>query len=257
VSARLNASEKLSILIPIYNEEQILERAVRDLVRELDATGYAYEIILCENGSRDRTREIGGALAGDLAGVQLLSYPEPNYGKALATGMKAATGAYLICFEIDFWDVGFISQALLRLDENDIVVGSKRATGSRDQRPFVRRLATKVFNLMLRVLLGFKGTDTHGLKALRRESVIDIVDACETDRDVFVTELIVRAQYLGLPIAEIPIQVHEIRPAPINIYRRVPKAVKQVLRLWKLSRGWKRQSIAARATMAQRRRAAA
>ena len=106
----------------------------------------------------------------------------------------------------------------------------------------MRRLATRVFNLMLRVLLGFRGTDTHGLKAIRRASVRELIEVCETDRDVFVTELIVRAQYLGLGITEIPIAVHEIRPAPINIYRRVPKALKQVLRLWRLSRGWKAQS---------------
>ena len=77
-------------------------------------------------------------------------------------------------------------------------------------------------------------------------AVLDIVDCCETDRDVFVTELIVRAQYLGLAITEIPIAVHEIRPAPINIYRRVPKALRQVMRLWRLSRGWKAQSMATR-----------
>jgi len=123
---------------------------------------------------------------------------------------------------------------------------SRRGAGPSQTRPFIRRLATRVFNLLLHILLGFKGTDTHGLKALRRQSVADIIEVCETDRDVFVTELIVRAQYLGLAISEIPIAVHEIRPAPINIYRRVPKALKQVMRLWRLSRGWKAQSLRAK-----------
>lgn len=246
----------LSILIPIYNEETILERAVRELVRELDEAGYSYELILCENGSRDRTREVGRALAGELPQVELLSYPEPNYGRALAAGMRKASGDILVCFEIDFWDVDFIAEALSRMQANDIVIGSKRARGARDTRPYVRRLATRVFNLMLRVLVGFRGTDTHGLKALRREPVAPIVEVCETDRDVFATELIVRAQYLGLAITEIPIAVHEIRRAPINIYRRVPKAIKQVLRLSKLSRGWRKQSRAARENIAERTRAA-
>lgn len=244
---------KLSILIPVYNEEQILERAVRALVAELDAEGLSSEIILCENGSRDRTREIGGALSEVIPGLQLLSYPQPNYGRALAAGMRAASGEILVCFEIDFWDVDFIRQALALLHRNEIVIGSKRARGAHDARPFVRRLATRVFNLMLRLLLGFRGTDTHGLKALRRESVVGIVEACETDRDVFVTELIVRAQYLGLRITEIPIDVHEIRPAPINIYRRVPRALRQVLRLARLSRGWRRQSREALANGRARR----
>ena len=52
------------------------------------------------------------------------------------------------------------------------------------------------------------------------------------------------------------IAVHEIRPAPINIYRRVPKALRQVLRLWRLSRGWKAQSLAAKSRQAAGRAAA-
>jgi glycosyltransferase involved in cell wall biosynthesis len=226
----------------VYNEEKILDSAVRAMVRELDLAGHRYEIILCENGSKDRTREIGVELAREVPGLKLVSYPEPNYGRALATGMQSATGEVLVCFEIDFWDVDFIRQALALLQRHDIVIGSKRAAGSHDARPLVRRLATRVYNLLLRILLGFRGTDTHGLKALRREAIAGIVETCETDRDVFVTELIVRAQYLGLSITEIPIEVHEIRPAPINIYRRVPRALKQVLRLSKLARGWREQS---------------
>ncbi len=253
----MSTRPKLSILIPVYNEEAILESATRALLQELDRGGYDYELILCENGSRDRTVAVGATLARELPHTHILHYPEPNYGGALRQGMRSARGEILVCFEIDFWDVDFIQKALTTLDRADIVIGSKRARGAEDRRPFVRRLATKVFNLMLRVLLGFHGTDTHGLKALRRAAVIDIVDVCETDRDVFVTELIVRAQYLGLSIVEIPIAVHEIRPAPINIYRRVPRALKQVLRLWRLSQGWRRQSRAGKAAFATKRQAAA
>jgi glycosyltransferase involved in cell wall biosynthesis len=237
---------RLSILIPVYNEAEILERATRGLTAELAKHPWSYELILCENGSKDATREIGARLASELPRVSILSYPQPNYGGALREGMRKACGEILVCFEIDFWDVDFITAALPRLEHADIVIGSKRAAGAQDNRPFIRRLATRVFNLLLHILLGFKGTDTHGLKALRRQAVAGIVEVCETDRDVFVTELIVRAQYLGLTITEIPIKVHEIRPAPINIYRRVPRALRQVLRLWRLSRGWKAQSLAAK-----------
>jgi glycosyltransferase involved in cell wall biosynthesis len=252
----MNSAPKLSILIPVYNEETILEAAARAIVQELGARGFEYELILCENGSKDRTPAIGAQLAKELPHTRLLHYHEPNYGGALREGMRSATGEILVCYEIDFWDLDFIVSALPLLDRHDIVIGSKRARGAEDRRPFVRRLATQVFNLLLRGLLGFRGTDTHGLKALRRASVIDLVDMCETDRDVFVTELIVRAQYMGLAITEIPIAVHEIRPAPINIYRRVPRALKQVLRLWRLSRGWRQQSRAAQEALAVKRQAA-
>lgn len=252
----MNNTPKLSILIPVYNEETILEVAARAIIQELGARGYDYELILCENGSKDRTAEIGAKLARELPHTRMLHYHEPNYGGALRAGMRSAAGEILVCYEIDFWDLDFVAQALPLLDRYDIVIGSKRAQGAEDRRPFVRRLATRVFNLMLRALLGFRGTDTHGLKALRRASVSNLVEMCETDRDVYVTELIVRAQYAGLAITEIPIAVHEIRPAPINIYRRVPRALRQVLKLWRLSRGWRKQSRAADAALAVKRQAA-
>jgi len=249
----MNSAPRLSILIPVFNEETILEAAARAIVQELGARRYDYELILCENGSKDRTAEIGGRLASELPHTQLLRYPQPNYGGALRAGMRAASGDILVCYEIDFWDLDFVAQALPLLERFDIVIGSKRAQGAADNRPFMRRLATRVFNLMLRALLGFRGTDTHGLKAMRRAAVLDIVEACETDRDVFATELIVRAQYLGRAITEIPIAVHEIRPAPIHIYRRVPRALRQVFKLWRLSRGWRQQSRAAQAALAAKR----
>lgn len=252
----MSPAPKLSILIPVYNEETILEAATRAIVQELGARGYDYELILCENGSKDRTPAIAARLAVELPHTQLLRYHEPNYGGALRAGMRQATGDILVCYEIDFWDLDFVAQALPLLERYDIVIGSKRAQGAADNRPFARRLATRVFNLMLRALLGFRGTDTHGLKALRRSAVLDIVETCETDRDVFATELIVRAQYLGRAITEIPIAVREIRPAPIHIYRRVPRALRQVLRLWRLSRGWRQQSRAAQAAIAVKREAA-
>jgi len=249
----MTPAPELSILIPVYNEEAILEAAARAIVQELGARGYRYELILCENGSRDRTPEIGARLAAELPHTAMLRYHEPNYGGALRAGMRRATGDILVCYEIDLWDLDFVAQALPLLERFDIVIGSKRARGAADNRPFVRRLATRVFNLLLRTLLGFRGTDTHGLKAMRRAAVADIIEVCETDKDVYATELIVRAQYLGRAITEIPIAVHEIRPAPINIFRRVPRALRQVLRLWRLSRGWRAQSRAAQATLAVNR----
>ena len=57
--------------------------------------------------------------------------------------------------------------------------------GSRDRRPFTRRAATKVLNRMLWVTTGFEGTDTHGLKAFRRDTLLHTVGKCVVDRDLF------------------------------------------------------------------------
>ena len=66
-----------------------------------------------------------------------------------------------------------------------------------DQRPLIRRVATRVHNGLLRLVLDFKGTDTHGLKAFERERLLPVVNACVVDRDVFASELVIRAWRSG------------------------------------------------------------
>ena len=137
------------------------------------------------------------------------------------------------CGTIDLCDIGFVKRALRRLDhdECDVVVGSKAMVGARDRRPLTRRLATRVINGLLWATVGFEGTDTHGLKALKRGAILPIVGACVVDKDLFASELIIRAGRAGLRIQEIPIELEEQRSPPIHLMRRVPRVLKDLGRL--------------------------
>ncbi len=231
---------EVSVLIPVYNEEGILEESVRDLVRGVEPFGIPYELVLCENGSTDRTVEIAERLSEELPSVRLLRCPEPNYGAALRVGIQDAPGANIVCFEIDFYDAQFVEIAHVLLKKYDAVIGSKRAPGARDRRPLIRRFITWGFNTFLRIFFRFKGTDTHGIKAFRAEPAKPIAAACETSRDIFTTELVIRMERADLRMCEIPLEITERRPAPINILRRVPSTLKNLWLLWKATRGIKR-----------------
>jgi hypothetical protein len=157
---------------------------------------------------------------------------EPNYGKALREGIFKARGEYVICDEIDLCDVDFYDRAIEELEQGaDLVVGSKRAKGARDRRPMYRRAATQVLNGMLRVAVGFKGTDTHGLKAFRRDTLLPIVDACVVDKDMFASEFVVRVHRSELRWVEVPVDLVEKRPPSIHLFRRVPNVLKNIVRL--------------------------
>ena len=162
----------LSIVVPVYNEEGIVASACLELMAALDARGWNYELLLTENGSRDRTVAILEELARAHPRLRHLHSPEPNYGQALRRGILEARGRFVVADEIDLCDPGFYDRALpiLARGEADMVVGSKRAAGSVDGRPAFRRLATWVHNTVLRIVLGFRGTDTHGVKAFSREA---------------------------------------------------------------------------------------
>ncbi len=234
-----NAALSFSVVIPVYNEEAIVEEALRHYGHALDELGRSFEILVSANGCRDSTEQIVRDLDVKLTHgtIRLLSSSLPDYGRALRQGIVEARGEFVVCDEIDLCDIGFVTRALRRLDppdgdaECDLVVGSKAMPGARDRRPWMRRMGTKVINGMLWAAVGFEGTDTHGLKAFRRQALLPIVRACVVDKDLFASELVIRAGRAGLRIQEIPIELEEQRSPSIHIARRVPRVMKDLARL--------------------------
>ena len=236
----MSATPDVSIVIPVYNEEGILREAITELrasfaeTRKALGAPLSFEVIIAENGSRDHTFELAQHLANENPDeVRCFSLGEPNYGKALKRGILEARGRWVICEEIDLCDGDFHRRALelLRHGDGDFVVGSKAMKGSSDQRPLFRRAATKIITGMLRVALDFRGTDTHGLKAFHRETVRPVVERCVVDRDLFASELVIRAGREGLAVLEVPIRLAEKRPPAINLVKRVPRVLRGMAKL--------------------------
>jgi glycosyltransferase involved in cell wall biosynthesis len=223
----------ISVVIPVYNEASIIGSAAEELRLGLEARGWDYEIVFAENGSRDSTPDILDALSRRDSRIRWFHSDRPNYGSALKRGILEARGRFVLCDEIDLCDLSFYDAALplLERDSVDMVIGSKAAKGASDRRPLVRRLATRLHNRLLRVTLGFRGTDTHGLKAFRRERLIPVVQKCVVDMDVFASEFVLRAWRDGLKLVEIPIQLREKRRPSIHLFRRVPNVLKNVGKL--------------------------
>ena len=226
----------LSVIIPIHNEEEILCHAVEELLDGVSRwrPELSFEVILAENGSRDNTLTLARSLGQRHPQVRALELAEPNYGAALRKGILKARGKWVICDEIDLCDLDFYERALTVLESGDVdlVVGSKAMPGARDARPLTRRLATKVINGMLRVLLGFTGTDTHGLKAFKRQALLDVARRCVVDKDLFASEFVIRAERSNLRVREIPIEVEEKRPPSVDLFRRVPNVLKNMATLF-------------------------
>ncbi len=229
----MSDTPRISIVIPVYNEEPILHAAIVDLRERLEPLDWNYEIIIAENGSRDRTIEIAKELSDKYPHIRTISAGEPNYGKALREGILQAHGEIVICDEIDLCDADFHKRAVDLLDAGgvDMVIGSKLIGGAEDDRPWIRHAASIFYTSLLRGLLGFRGTDTHGLKAFRATRVTPIVRACHVDKDVFASELVIRAYRANLAIREIPVHVIEKRPPSINLFKRVPNVLKSVAKL--------------------------
>jgi glycosyltransferase involved in cell wall biosynthesis len=228
----------LSVVIPIHNEAAYLPGALPRLRAELDALGEPYEVILAENGSNDGTDRVAAALAADdPARLRVLTLPEPNYGAAIRAGFRAATGAWVVLFDIDYFSGDFLRAALARTDAADLILASKRAPGADDRRNRLRRLGTLGFNLLLRLLFRSRVSDTHGMKMVRRPIAEEIVPLVGSTLDLFDTELVIRAERAGHRIAEVPALVEEQREARSAFLSRVPRTLVGLVRIrWRLWR---------------------
>ena len=215
--------------MPAHNEAAYLESAVRDVHDGLRARGQDLEIIVVENGSIDATLVIAQRLVDTTPGVRVSSRPVADYGAALRDGMLTAHGDLIITFDVDYYDLTFVDDALRLLTSTPptpaIVVGSKRAPGARDERPWPRRFVTTVFSTLLRLVFSLSVSDTHGMKAMRRATVAPILEQCRFRTDLFDTELVIRTERAGLEVTELPVTAQERRPSRTPIWRRVPRTV--------------------------------
>jgi Glycosyl transferase family 2 len=220
-----------SIVIPVHNEAQHLEAQISSFLRSIppELTGVLREVILVENGSTDETRDVCYRLKQrypDRIRVCVLS--RGSYGEAIRKGMLESTGTHLSILECDVLDWSFVSRSIALFGEGfaQFIVGSKRHKDSMDRRPFKRRALTALYNLLLlRLCLGYPGTDTHGLKSIETECAKRLCQAAVTTDEVLQTEIVLLAWRMGMRIEEIPIQIREMRNTSVSIRRRLPKVL--------------------------------
>jgi glycosyltransferase involved in cell wall biosynthesis len=234
---------QVSVVMPAFNEAEILATTVKSVIEGLAARGHAFEVIVVENGSTDGTLTIAHGLAEEYPALRIEHRPEADYGRALRAGLLLAEGDAVVNFDTDYFDLDFLEAAVAQVlapGGPAVVVGSKRGEGANDNRDPIRKLATLVFSTILRVVFGLKVSDTHGIKAMQRVVVEPYARICTFGQDLFDTELILRVERAGLRTAEIPVEVCELRPARSTFVTRVPRTLRGLCRLrwalWKESR---------------------
>ena len=235
----------VSVVFPAYQEEAFLDSAVRSVVSGLRDEGRRFEVIVVENGSKDLTREVAERLASEFEEVQARSIATANYGLALRDGLLAASNDLVVNFDVDLFDLAFLREASQRMTVPggpDVIVASKRGAGSDDRRHWTRKFVTGVFSTLLRVGFGLKVSDTHGMKALRREPAQAVGRACLFGTDLFDTELILRMERAGYRTDEIGVTIEETRPARTPILSRVTRSVRGLATLWLALRREQRSS---------------
>lgn len=166
---------KLSIIIPAYNEEKNLRRGVLDKIENyLKNAPYRYEVIIVDDGSKDKTVKIVQQQILNKKNFKLIIGAHAGKAVAVMRGLLSSTGDIALFTDMDqATPIKEIEKFFPRFSEgHDIVIGSR---SGREGAPIVRKLAAWGFSLLRNILLGLPFEDTQcGFKAFNRKSINEI-----------------------------------------------------------------------------------
>jgi len=201
---------KISVIMPAYNEEKHIKEAIEEAIEALEKIGLNYEIVVVNDGSKDETTSKVLMCIKKYNGIKLVSYSE-NKGKgfAIKEGFKHTSGDIIFLLDSD----GEISPINLQeyfnaLKYVDIAIGSKWHKQSNVQAPFLRKFLSKGFNILSKLLVGIKVSDTQtGFKAFKREALGKLVKVQSVYSYVFDVEFLAFANFLKLKVIELPVSM--------------------------------------------------
>lgn len=198
----MNRLPSLSIFFPCYNEEANVERTTRNALAAAEEYADAYEVIIVDDGSKDRTGEIADRLAAENSHVRAVhNRPNLGYGGAVARGLRESRMDWIFFTDGDGqFDMNEIDKLIALLDQCDFAVGyrAKRADSG------LRKLNAWAWGVLVRMLFGLKVRDIDCAFKLLPKSLIDSIELRSTGA-LISTELLARAKYRGLRIAETPV----------------------------------------------------
>lgn len=200
----------VSFVLPSYNEGKFIEGVLERLDSTVNGHGFRYEVVVVDDGSVDDTRLRALKYAVKNGHVRVVGYGR-NVGKGFAvkTGFWRAVGDVVVFVDSDLdVDVGQVRRYVDALRFGDFVVGSKWHRDSVVEVCFVRKVLSRGFNVLVRLLTGVRVGDTQaGIKAVRREAFCEVFRRLSVKRYAFDVELLVLARVLSLRVVELPVRL--------------------------------------------------
>jgi putative flippase GtrA len=226
----------VEIVIPVYNEEAVLESSVRRLHRYLhDRFPLSWTLTIADNASVDQTWDIACRLAGRLDGVRAVHIGEKGRGRALRAAWSASTATVVAYMDVDLstdLDALLPLVAPLLSGHSDVAIGSRLAPGARVVRGPKREVISRGYNLVLRAILHNGFSDAQcGFKAARWDVARALLPLIEDDGWFFDTELLVLAEHNGLRIHEVPVDWVDDPDSRVDVAGTVAADLKGIWRM--------------------------
>lgn len=218
----------ISIIIPAYEEEDRLGESVRKILAFVEQEKLSAELIIVDDGSKDKTAEVGEKVCREFPEIQskVIRYEE-NRGKGFAvkTGLLAANAEIALFSDAD------LSTPIEELDklvrpiesgEFDVTFGSRALDRSLigTHQPWRREQGGRVINLIIKTMSGLPFYDTQcGFKAFNMNKFRPLLDVMTIDRFGFDVEFLFVANYHRLRLKEIPVRWNNVEGSKVNVFR--------------------------------------
>jgi len=234
----------LSIVVPAYNEEARLPDSLAAIAAWMDARRLDAEILVVDDGSRDRTAEIAAEALRGRRGRVLKNGENRGKGYSVRHGVLEAAGRFILLTDADLSTP--ITEydklaAFVRDHDLDVAIGSRALPGSDVQlrQGLVRQSMGRIFNRIIRMMTGLTLQDTQcGFKLLDRERTRPLFEKMVVDRFAFDVELLFLCRRFGLSVREVPVIWRNAPGSKVSILGDPLNMLLDVLRVrWRFRRG--------------------
>ncbi len=211
----------VTIAIPVYNEEEIIERNTKRLIDFLNKNNVTYEIIICDNGSTDRTVELGRKLENKYKNVKFFSiYKKGAVGWAFRKCVMNARYNKIVSVDMDLSvELDFVPECEKLLDRYNLVVGSK-IMGNQN-RSLLRTFASAGFILLARAILGIRSSDySMAAKGYRKQDIYRHLYMINKG-SAYVMQLIYFIEKEKKKIIQIPVMCDDRRRSRFNFVEEI------------------------------------
>ena len=226
----------LSLILPAYNEEKRLPECMEKVAKFIKQRGEPIEVLLVENGSHDRTYEMALEYAKKYPWLKVFHEETPGKGNAVRRGMLEGRGKYRMFADVDFsMPIDEISRFIPpELSDYQVAIGSREVKGAvRYNEPATRHFTGRVFNLIVRILLGLPGIhDTQcGFKSFSAEAAEKLFSVQRINGWAFDAEVLFLAKQYGYKIIEVPVQWYYDGNSKINVIQDSIKMFRELLQI--------------------------
>jgi len=231
----------VEVVIPVHNEEHVLEASVRRLYAHLTHEfPFSARITIADSASIDATLRLARTLAAELPGIRVIHLGQKGRGRALRAAWASSHADVLSYMDVDLsTDLNALLPLVAPLlsGHSDIAVGSRLMHGARVERCLKRDLISRAYNLLLRLSLGSRVSDAQcGFKAGRRGVIQALLPAVENDCWFFDSELLHLAEQAGLRIHEVPVDWTEDPDSRVHLMATAIEDLRGIARLRRAGR---------------------